>query len=189
MYKKPCRLCQKPISKTNLSRHTRNHVWCEICKQWTTKKRHHVHQETKSITENDDGAGIQIWVPLMISVEHIRKLWPDYKITDVAPSPHQIAYPPQKPSPPIIIDNNPANIVVIAPETSDDSIPPYAEDLMRTYFPELATDTNIDGFVSELKESIKDSANKVQSFEDHYYSDIRYWGYNVELLKNLVCNE
>jgi hypothetical protein len=156
----------------NMSRHVRNHSYCGKCNTWTTKKRHHVHRE--EIDTSPESTGIQIWIPLIIPIAAVRRLWPGYTITDVMPPPI-----------PTCGDSAPPNIENLL-AANDSESPSNIEDLFRTYFPEFTADSTLEGFVEELKEAIKDSADKNESFEQNYYNDMKYWDYNVEYLKNLV---
>jgi hypothetical protein len=145
-----------------MSRHVRNHVYCAVCNQYTTKKRHHVHRDNVETLDTAPNA-IQIWIPLVIPIESVRKLWPGYSVTTATPPPIPVV------------------------DTGNVSAPPHMNDLFRTFFPELPTaNPTAEDFVNELREYIKNAPDKIEAFETGYYSDIRYWDYDIDFLKSLV---
>jgi hypothetical protein len=252
MPKRPCHLCGKLISCSNYSRHTKNHVFCDVCHCYTTKKRLHVHPE---VPQNAAGevpiaslpSTIQVWIPISISTDTVQKLWPigGVQLNQVSNPVETNPIPPISPPPiqraPVVVDesffsNTVAitqtpdtfakerkdvraappplvvdevvggffpNTVTIASQNNPDTsgndrkdvggaaVPLIVDEVVENFFPNtlsMSQNPELETFVKELKDAIKGSDDMNSSFELYYYSDIRYWNYDISFLKDLVFN-
>jgi hypothetical protein len=70
---KPCDLCSKMITTSNLRRHIRSHIWCHQCQNWGGKRHRHSDSEKNNPPLPDT---VVVWIPLTLPVESVRNLLP-----------------------------------------------------------------------------------------------------------------
>jgi hypothetical protein len=73
---KPCDLCSKMITTSNLRRHIRSHIWCHRCQNWGGKRHHHSDSEKNNPPPPPLPDTVVVWIPLTLPVETVRNLLP-----------------------------------------------------------------------------------------------------------------
>jgi hypothetical protein len=210
MNKKTCTFCHKSISKSNYSRHIKNHSFCKICNSYTSKKRHHIHDNHSGVDIDPEpnipyssADTVQCWLPLVIPTETFKRLWPPgkYNLTNYEdssiplpvisiPSPPNFGevldgfLPQEKPT--ITFESfesnlKPSNLNTPTVSTTD-------EDVLNSILSIVPQDAELDEMVKELKIAIKDAPDFDSAFDQYFWSDMRCWRYSYDLVKELTKN-